>query len=304
MKIAIIGTGAVGGYFGAKLALAGYDVAFLSRGKNLSVMKKHGLILESDGKKYTIKDSIITDNSQYLGVRDLVIFTVKSYDTYTTAKQIAATIGNKTIIITPQNGIDNDIILGEQFGNEKIIPGMAQIGVNTPEYGYIKHTSLGILTIGEYDGSYSKRLKQIESIMKKANVDIIISTHIQVDRWKKFIWNCTFNIISAITNLRVDQILSNKQLYSLCIDTMKEIQSIAIKEGIDFGRENIINTNIKLAQKVGKATPSTLEDLIKGKPIELDSFTGTVLKLGRKYQIQTNINKVLYALLDGKSQSR
>lgn len=129
MRIGIIGTGAVGGYFGAKLKLAGNDVVFLSRGENLKAMKKSGLQLKTAGKIYKIKDSVFTDNPAELGELDYILFTVKSYDTKSTARQIKNIIKSNTVIITPQNGINNDLILGEILGKEKIIPGMAKVGV-------------------------------------------------------------------------------------------------------------------------------------------------------------------------------
>lgn len=300
MKISIIGTGAVGGFFGAKLALAEFDISFFARGKNLEEMRKNGLKFETRGKIYNIKDAIFTDNPKELGKPDYILFTVKSYDTKKTAKQIKEIVGENTNVITPQNGINNDIILSEILGKDRIIPGMAKIGVNMPRPGWVKHTSLGILIIGEYDGSYSDRIKDFESIAKKAGIEFIASKNIQSDRWKKYIWNCTFNIICAITQLAVDQVLQDEFLYKLCIDTMNEILQVAEKENINLDEEEAIKITIDLAKKLGHFKPSTLEDLERGKPIELEAFTGTVISFGEKHHVPTPINNTLYALLRSK----
>lgn len=299
MRIGIIGTGAVGGFFGAKLKLAGFDVVFLSRGKTLEALKKNGLRLETAGKIYTIKDTIFTDNPKELGSLDYILFTVKSYDTKNTTKQIKDIISKDTILITPQNGIDNDILIGKVIGKKKVIPAMVQIGVSTLERGHIKHTGLGMIKFGEYDGNYSNRVKKFEGILKKSNIDYIVSNQIQTERWKKYIWNCTFNIIAAITGLRCDQILADSFLKQLCTDTINEIKEIALKEGISFGNENVVGKRMELAEKLGKFKPSTLEDLEKGKKIELDAFTGTIISLSKKHGLTAPINSVLYALLDG-----
>lgn len=304
MRIGIIGTGAVGGYFGGKLKLAGFDVVFLSKGKTLKVLQKEGLKIETRGKVLTIKNALFTNNAKKLGKLDYILFTVKSYDTKKAAQQIKAIVTKNTSIITPQNGINNDEILGKILGKEKIIPAMAQIGVNMSEPGYIKHTSMGILTMGEYNGKYSQRLKKIETALRKAEISCIVSNQIQVNRWKKFAWNSTFNIVAAITGLRLDQILNDKKLYKLCEDTIKEIEEIAIKEGINFGKENFVQARFNFAKLMGKYKPSTLEDLEKGKPTEFEAFTGAVLALGKKHKLPVETNKKLYKLLRQKMAKR
>lgn len=303
MKIGVVGTGAVGGFFGAKLKLAGFDVVFLSRGKNLEVTKKEGLTLDTLGKIYSIKNAVFTDKIENLNNCDYILFTVKSYDTKKTAEQIKKIVGKTTTVITPQNGINNDIIIGEIIGKEKVIPAMAQVGVSTPHPGYIKHVSLGKLTFGEYDGKYSDRIKEFESILKKAGIESVVTDNIQLARWKKYIWNCTFNIIAAITGLSLDKILADSYLKELCKNTILEIKTIAEKEGIIFDEKDVVNARIKLAEVMGTFKPSTLEDLEKGKRIELDAFTGNVIELARKHKVSVPINTTLYALLHGKTNS-
>lgn len=300
MKIGIIGAGAVGGFFGAKLKLAGYDVVFLSRGNNLDVMKKEGLTLETMGKIFNIKNAVFTDKLEELNNCDYVLFTVKSYDTKTTAEQIKNIVTEKTTIVTPQNGINNDIIIGDILGKEKVIPAMAQIGVSTPKLGFIKHVSLGKLILGEYDGKYSNRIKEFESILKKAEIETVITDNIQLARWKKYIWNCTFNIIAAITGLSLDQILFDPYLKELCKNTILEIKTVAESEGIVLDEEDVVVSRIKMAEAMGTFKPSTLEDLEKGKKIELDTFTGTVIELAKKHKVSVPINNTLYAILQSK----
>lgn len=298
MKFGIVGTGAVGGYFGAKLALAGRDVVFLSRGKALRELQTNGLLFETRGEKHRITNALFTSDPAKLADCDYVLFTVKSYDTKSTAEQIKPYISQSTTIITPQNGINNDLVLAQIFGTKRIVPAFAKIGVDSPQPGYINHTAgPGELVVGEYDGTISERLETFANFAIQAGITVTISRQIQIERWKKYIWNCTFNIIAALTKLPLDQLLANDHLRELCINTIHEIILIAQREEIDFGNENVIDARIQMAQQMGAYKPSTLIDIEKGKPIELDAFTGHIITLANKHRVDVPINKTLYALL-------
>lgn len=300
ISIGIVGTGAVGGFFGSKFALAGYHVVFLSRGETLKSFKTNGMRFESLGKQSVIKDAIFTDNAEDLKICKYVFFTVKSYDSSSAIDQIKTHIAHDTTIITPQNGINNDVLLSEALGKQQVLPALAKIGVSTPKPGFVKHTGLGILVAGEYDGKSSARLSELAMLCKNAGIEFIPTNKIQVERWKKYIWNCTFNIIASITRLRLDQILKDSSLKSLCEETIKEMLLIADKEGVHFDDEpDPVQARIGFAEKLGTFKPSTLEDLEKGKRIELDAFTGYILTLAHKHNIAVPINEALYALLHG-----
>jgi len=297
MKIGIVGTGAVGGFFGGKLALAGFEVVFLSRGKTLDTLKTKGLILETKEKTSIIKNAIFTNDPSQLKGCDYILFTVKSYDTESVINQIKNYITSKSLVITQQNGINNDLILAEVLGKKNVIPALTKGGYSSPNPGYFRNLGFAAIEIGEYNGKISARLKNFANIFKKTGIDVILSKQIQTERWKKYIVNCTFNIISAITKLRVDQILNNHEIRNLCIRTMKELIIISKKEGILLNEKETINGSIMLAEKLGHFKTSTLQDIEKGKPIELEAFTGYVLKLAKKHNLKIPINETLYSLL-------
>lgn len=299
IKVGVVGTGAVGGYFGGKLSLGGAEVVFLSRGKTLETLKRDGLIIHSSGEKFEVKNAAFTDNPAALSGCDYILFTVKSYDTQATIDQIKPHVSKHTIIVTPQNGVSNDELLCDAFGKERVIPGMAKIGVNTLSPGVITHLSLGIIQLGEYDGMETDRLIRLKKAFENAGVECVVSKTIQLDRWKKFIWNCTFNIVASITGLTLDRILDDAVLHDLCEKVMHELKTVAEAEGIDFGDEDVIKVRFEYTQKLGAFKPSTLEDVEKGKPIELDAFTGTILKLAEKHKIDVPVNQTLYAALHG-----
>ena len=297
MRIGIIGTGAVGGYFGAKLQLAGNTVIFLSRGETLKTLKSNGLTFETKEKTSNIKDAIFTDDPTELRTCKCILFTVKSYDTKSAINQIKDYINDETLVISFQNGIDNDIKLLEALGNHRVIPGLVRGGYSSPKAGYIKNLGFATLVVGEYDGTKSARLKEFVDIFIKAGIEIILSNNIQTERWKKYTWNCTFNIISSITRLRVDQMLNNSKVRDLCIRTMKEIILVANKEGVILSEDDTIRESIALAEKLGTFKTSTLQDIENGKQIELEAFTGYILKLAHKHNLKVPINEILYDLL-------
>lgn len=279
-------------------------ITFLSRGKTLEALRKNGLQFESLGKNFSIKNAKFTDDAEELKTCRYIFFTVKSYDTLTAIDQIKHHVAEDVSIITTQNAINNDLLLADAFGKKRVIPGLATISVSTPSSVYVKHTGLGILVIGEYDGVISSRLTTIAHICTHAAIETIVSDNIQVERWKKYTWNCTFNIIAAITRLRPDQILADPYLHTLSEETKREILMLTKKEDINFGENDPVAERIKFAEKLGTFKPSTLEDLEKGKRIELDAFTGYLLKLARKHSVDIPINQTLYALLRGITHKR
>ena len=304
MKIGIVETGAVGGFFGGKLSLAGFEVVFLSMGKTLDALKTKGLILETKEKIFIIKSAIFTDDSSQLKGCDYILFTVKSYDTESVINQIKNYITDETLVITQQNGINNDLILAEVLGKENVIPALTKGGYSSPSPGHFRNVGFAAIEVGEYNGKISVRLKDFATFFKSTGINVTISGQIQTERWKKYIVNCTFNIISAITKLRIDQILNNSEIRNLCIRTMKELIIISKKEGIILNEKETINGSIMLAKKLGPFKTSTLQDIEKGKPIELEAFTGYVLELAQKHRLKIPINETLYALLYGITKTK
>lgn len=297
MKISIIGAGGVGGFFGAKFALSGQDVVFICRGKNLEVCRKNGLTLESEGSKFIIKDAIFSDDYKEIEGSDYIIVTVKSYDTDIIAEQIKPYINPNTLIITIQNGIDNDLKLASALNSKNVLPGFARVAASTPEPGVVQHTSMGIIVLGEYNGEISERLKTFSTYCEKAGIQCDISKDILKERWNKYIWNCTYNIISAIYRKDLREILADKELNDLSINTMKELYAIAKLEGHDFNLDEAIKSKLEYTYNLGPFKTSTLQDVEKGKPLEIEAFTGYILKLAKKHNIKLPINEALYKLV-------
>jgi 2-dehydropantoate 2-reductase len=295
--IGIVGTGAVGGFLGGKLALAGHKLIFISRGEALKKLQNDGLTLEDIEKTHSIKEAVFTDDASLLKDCQYILFAVKSYDTEEAVKQIKDYIADDALVITPQNGVSNDLVLAEHLGKKRVIPGLTKGGYTNPEPGLVKNTSFYQLIVGEYSGEKSDRLQQFVDLCKQAGIDTVLSQQIHVERWKKYVWNCTFNIIAAISGLSMDKILGDEALRDLSVATMKEIIVVANKEEIRINEEEIIKNY--LVNNMGNFKPSTLQDVEKTNPTELDAFTGNLLVLAKKHDLETPINQTLYTLLHG-----
>ncbi|MDZ7716851.1 MAG: ketopantoate reductase family protein [Balneolaceae bacterium] len=295
-QVMVMGAGAVGGYFGGRLAeRTDVDVSFIARGPHLEALQKEGLLIKSEQGTSRINIQAFR-NPTHAPAVDLILFTVKSYDTAEAIEQIAPVVSEHTQILTIQNGIENYPQLVEAFGAERVIQGFCKIGAGVSRPGVIAHKAFGEITAGEQDGSESERVKVIEALFGQAKVPIHISSQITKDVWLKFTWNCLLNMVTAAGNVTVDQIFHHKESEQLCYKLFDELQQVAAKEGIellDKEGEAIIESSKKLK---GFET-STYQDRQKGKPMEYEAFTGAVVRLAEKHNIDIPHHQTLYALL-------
>jgi len=199
MRIAVMGAGAVGGYFGARLAAASNDVAFIARGLQLMAMQREGLTLESPQGSLDIRDALFTDDPAQVGVVDLVLFCVKSYDTDESAAKVTPLIGNRTIILSLQNGVDNADKIARRWGNQRTLAGVVYIGSQLLQPGKIKHSSGGRIVFGELDGQVHEPTQAVEQALTSAQISCEVSRAIRNIQWRKLLWNAPFCAISCLT---------------------------------------------------------------------------------------------------------
>src|SRR6185436_14750451 len=187
MKIAIVGAGGLGGYFGGRFAAAGADVVFLARGAHLDAMRSKGLRIESPKGNLHLERTQATDDPATVGTVDFVLFSVKRYDTESAARLIPPLVGPNTVVISFQNGIDsaNDMI--KVAGRPRVAAGIAYVTAVITEPGVIRHTTLDRLVFGEVDGGPSARLEPLRDLGVRAGVTPTLSEHVDVDIWSKFI---------------------------------------------------------------------------------------------------------------------
>ena len=299
MRIAIMGAGGTGGYFGGQLARAGEDVTFIARGAHLEAMRTRGLTVKSrQAGDFTIPVQA-TDDPRDMAPVDLVLFCVKTYDTDSAAKLIRPIVGPDTVVFSIQNGVDNGERIGRTLEPETVMCAVAQVFSTMEEPGVIAHRSLGRarILLGETDGNASPRTERLLTTFQRAGIDALHSPDIQLALWEKFLGICGNAGISAMTRLPIGPILACPETRDLYRGTLEEVQSVAQAIGVGLPADCVdrwINTSATLAPGL---RPSMANDLNAGRRLELESLNGTVVRLGSEHGIATPYNFAIYASL-------
>lgn len=298
MKISIVGAGAVGGYLGGKLALAQNDVTFIARGRVLEAMQKNGLRIKSPLGDFQVQSPRVTSDIGQVSNSDIILICVKSYNTIDIAKSIKPFISDNTIIISVQNGIDNENRLSEIIGAEKIIGSVIYIVCDCPEPGLVNHISHESLLLGEINGEITPRLQEIEKLFTKSNISVILSPNIQRELWKKIMLNIAYNGFTTVLKRPLRSLFSIPEGLECYYNVLKEIQTTAKAEGYIITDEEV-NETFRISQLpvVTDAKSSTLQDLEAGKALEIEYLQGAVVKTAKKHNIQIPICTMLYSIL-------
>ncbi len=295
-QIMVMGAGAVGGYFGARIAEGTTaDVSFIARGRHLKALQEKGLLLKSQGSESVIKVQACR-NPEEAPSPDLVLFTVKSYDTSKAIQQVRSVVTTNTQILTLQNGIENYPKLVKAFGSGQVIQGFCKIGAGVPEPGTVAHKAFGEVTIGEQNGVTTDRLTAVEGLFKEAGVPVSISEDITRKVWLKFTWNCLLNMITAAGDVTVEKIFDYSASERLCYQLFEEIKEVAAAEGVVLKPEDGTKI-IESAKELTGFETSTYQDRQKGKRMEYEAFTGAIVRLAEKHNLQIPYNETLYAIL-------
>ena len=296
MRVAVMGAGAVGGYLGARLAGASNDVAFIARGPHLAALRRQGLTLESPQGNLHIRDALFTDDFSQVGVVDLVLFCVKSYDTEATADKLASLIGDRTIILSLQNGVDNADKIAQRWGHKRTLAGVVYIGSQLLQPGKIKHSSGGRIVFGELDGQVHESTQAVERVVSSAQISCEVSKAIRNIQWRKLLWNAPFCAISCLTRTNVKEIVESESLTKLALDCMTEVREAAQAQAIDLDPA-LFEETLNFSKSLGDFKPSMLQDLEAGKPLEYEAFNGIVVGLLGRMGKQAPTNQVFYGAL-------
>jgi 2-dehydropantoate 2-reductase len=311
MKICIYGAGAIGGYLGAGLALAGNEVTLIARGPHLEAMRKNGLKLISDGETH-VCHPFCTDDPKEAGPQDAVVIGLKAHSLPKVAASFAPLLGPETMIVTAQNGIpywyfykhggpldgtrlasvDPDGSVWENMPPERAIGCVVYPACEILEPGVIQHVKGNRFQIGEPDGSRSDRLKALSKVMMGAGFKSPPRPRIRDDIWVKLWGNLSFNPVSALTHATLDVLATDPDSRPIIREIMVESESIASVLGIKFPVD--VDTRIEWARDVGAHKTSMLQDLEMGRPMEIDAIVGAVSELGRLTGVETpTIDRIL-----------
>ncbi|HYH08259.1 MAG TPA: 2-dehydropantoate 2-reductase [Thermoanaerobaculia bacterium] len=291
MKIAVVGVGGVGGYFGGRLAQAGYDVTFVARGATLEALRTKGLRVES------IKGDLhlphVKATEKLTEEVDVVLMAVKAWQLEEATKAIAST--NATVV-PMQNGIDAPTILANQFAN--VLGGLCAIISFIVEPGHIKHpASEPTVMFGELDNTRSERAERLLEAFTKAGVNAEIPRDIHRSMWAKFLFITPLSAMGAITRVPVGAWRASSELRDLTTRALEEIVALARAQHIDLGEDAVAKTWERYDDLAPEATASLQRDIMQGKRSELEAQLGAVVRVGRQHGIATPVNAMLYHCL-------
>jgi 2-dehydropantoate 2-reductase len=294
MKIAIIGTGGVGGYFGAKLLQAGNDVSFLARGKHLETIKTKGLEVKSILGDFTTLPVKATDNVLEMETPDLVLMCVKTWQVKDLAICLKSIIHPNTVIIPLQNGVSASEEIKGNIGNAFVTGGLCRIISKIEAPGIIRHFGVEPeIIFGAFPGDQIPRLQEIKHVFDEAGIKNRISNYIQADLWKKYISICVSGLL-AVTRCTYGELREQKETRELMVELISEIYNLAIKIGIKIDADFVLKTIVFIDSFPHDATSSLTRDVWEGKPSEIEYQNGTVYKLGLKHGVPTPVNRFVY----------
>ena len=323
MKVAIIGAGAIGGYVGVKLALAGEDVTFIVRGANLTAIRSNGMkLILADGTEQVATNVRATNDYAEAGPQDLVILAMKAHQVEAVARDVPKLFGPDTVVVTMQNGVpywyfhkhggaalegtrvasvDPTGIISECIPAPRVLGCVVYPASELIAPGVVKHMEGDRFPLGELDGSTSERVNRISASFTQAGFKAPVLDNIRSEMWLKLWGNLTFNPISALAHATLVDICQYPLTRELAAAMMTEAQAVAHKLGIEFRVS--LDKRIAGAEKVGKHKTSMLQDIEAGRAPEIDALVGSVVELGRLTNTPTPHIDTVYALVKLLSKS-
>lgn len=298
MRIGVMAAGAVGGYFGGRLAAAGHEVVFFARGANLAALRRNGLKIESVKGDLTLPRVDVTDDPKTVAPVDIVLFAVKLWDSENAGELIRPIVGPGTRVITLQNGVDSVERLAPILGRDTVVGGIAYIGTVLSAPGVITHSSeFAQIRCGRVDGKPDDRLAAFAQAAKKAGIDIAVSDSIDLDRWKKFVFLVGLSSMTGATREPLGKILADPDTRAMFQAVMQEVAAVGRAKGVPLPPD-FVDAQMKFAATTSPGfKASLLHDLERGSRLELDWLAGRVAALGRELNVPTPMNTAVYAVL-------
>jgi 2-dehydropantoate 2-reductase len=297
MRVAVMGSGGIGGYYGGKLAAGGEDVTFIARGAHLEAIQHGGLQVKSVGGDFHIRPKA-TDDPAVIGRVELVLFCVKGYDTEAAAERIRPLVGPETTVLCLQNGVDNEEKLARILGKGPVLGGVVHILSTISAPGVINQTAgPRTLKCGEMDGRVSPRVREIVDAFTRAGVGAEVSPHILVDLWEKYLFICAQGGVTALGRLGIGEILACPETAQFYRAVMEEIAAVGRAKGVALPMD-AVERAIAFARKLQPEMRSSLAyDLERGNRLEVDTLMGAVVRYGAEVSVSTPLNAAIYACL-------
>lgn len=298
-RIAVMGAGAVGCYYGSMLARAGEDVTLIGRPRHVDAIKQHGLLLEMRGGREQIAMPASVEPAMVAGAR-LVLFCVKSTATDEAARAIAPHLAPDAVVLSLRNGVDNAERLRAAL-DKPVIPAVVYVACAMEGPGHVKHNGRGDLVIGADDTGTSAvpraRLEEIAIAFGAAGVPVRVSDNVLGELWVKLAINCAYNALSALTRGRYGFLAGKAEALRVMRDVVQEIDAVAAAKGVRLPDETLLETVYRVAAAMPGATSSTEQDIARGQATEIDHLNGYIAREGEALGLPVAVNRTLHALV-------
>jgi 2-dehydropantoate 2-reductase len=298
MKIAIMGTGGVGGYYGGLLAQRGHDVTFIARGEHLKAIQENGLEVKSIHRDFHVKSAQATDDPARVGPVDLVVFSTKTYSIDEAAQQIKPLVGATTAVLPLQNGIDAADRIGAIVGMEHLLGGVTWISSAVEAPGVIKQISqFRRVVVGELDGRVTARVQAVYKAFEKTGITAELSENILKVLWTKFVFISTASSLGSLTRLPIGEYRSVPETRAMMTGLMQEVEAVTRARGVELDAD-VVQKSLDFVDKAAPhIKPSMQLDVEAGRRSELESMIGVIGRKGRELSVPTPVADMVYASL-------
>lgn len=301
-KIAVVGSGAVGCYYGGMLAHAGHDVHFLMR-SDLDTVRREGMVIFSKGKKVPLPRVQCAGTAEEIGAADLVIISIKATANGELERLLPPLIAGHTALLTLQNGLGNEAFLSERWGAERVMGALCFVCINRTAPGVIRHLDHGTISIGEFRRPVSARVRAVAAAFNAADVEAHAVDDLEGERWRKLLWNIPFNGLSIAAGANVAEVLADAGLRALARSLMGEVLDAARRLGHEIP-ESYADWQIERSGSMGPYRPSSMIDFENGRPVEVEAIWGEPLRQGLAAGAKMPRLELLHAIIRHVTERR
>ncbi len=298
MKIAIMGTGGVGGYYGGLLAQTGQDVTFIARGAHLAAIRAKGVQVKSILGDFLVSPAKATDNPAEIGPVDLVLFTTKTYHTDEAAQVIRPLVGKNTMVLSLQNGVDAAERIGAAVGMEHLLGGATWLSAAIEAPGVIgQYSQFRRIALGELNGQTTPRLQSVYNALKATGATVELHENISSVLWTKFVFIAAVSAMGSLTRATFGEYRAVPEARAVLTEALNEVAAVARAKGVTLDLDVVDKTLAFIDNSAPNIKPSMQRDVETGRGSELESMVGIVVRLGIELSVPTPVMRFAYAML-------
>jgi len=295
MRVIVVGTGAVGGYFGARLVRSGAEVTFVARGEHGRAIRERGLSIISPYGDFSVRAPVIeriTDGSRF----DLALVAVKNTALPEVARDIGSVLHPSGVAVSTLNGVASDDVLGDAIGRERVVGAVAMFGGRRQSPGVIRHNAHETLVVGEPWPPGRGNAVRVVEFLQRHGLPAVIEPQLRAKRWWKMAWNCPFNSVTALARCTVGNVMAEPKLRNLARGVAEEVVAVARAAGVAIA-DDVVDQVMGRNGDLGHLRPSMLGDIEAGRVTENEALCGTIARLGAQHGVRTPLSSTLHALI-------